>query len=199
MFGSTKPKAPKPKPPKQYPPLTLTLEQGAVRMFRETLRIAYPAKLVTAYVKNMLLAKVEASIKASEKAAGVCCPFGMVDPYGFDNVAQPFNVELNDIEQFALRHMLVHGVKPYDAVRRVPNRELLDDVFLALDKHLIMNGGYDHSTSVENLSLLHIESERIQAYVDENIPMYAKQNRALIFTASRWGNKVWSMFTGCVT
>lgn len=163
MFGCIKKLHPK--PPKQYPPLTLAFERESVRMFRHTLRIAYPTKLITAHVKDMLLTLLETSIKASEAASGIRCPYGLIDDKGFDKHALPFIIELCDIEQFALKRMLVQELKNYDVVRRVPNRELLGDVYLALDKHIIMNGGYDHSTSPENLSRLDKESKRIKRYI----------------------------------
>lgn len=161
MFG----KAPKAKPPKSYPDMTLTLEKGAVRMFRETLKVTRPAKVITSYVRTKLLHALCDSIKQSELACGKKCAYGMDDLTGFDQLAQDFTIELTDIEQFALRHLLIN-ISGYDIVRSVPNRGLLGDVLLALDKNVIMHGGYDHSISPENLALLHTKSKRINAFLD---------------------------------
>jgi hypothetical protein len=164
MTGSI---SPPPVAPKFYPKLNLLLEKGVIRTLRTGLRVAVPTRVVVRCIRDRLLKQLDHAIRESERATGLKCPSGFADKYSFDEKVFALEIELCEVEQFALRYLLIRCLNKTDIANYVPNSQLLSNIYLSLDKHITMNGGYDYSGSPENLVYLDSRSTRVQAYLDE--------------------------------
>lgn len=170
-----------------YPDLTFKVQKGYVRTYWYDLRALkfdeFTSRVQPILVKR-LIAQFDAALSAAEKASGLRRPERDVGACIFDDEIPAIEITLCEVEQQALRR-LTHIVR----------RRYEDDwmaIYRVLDQHILSNGFYDHSKSIENSCRLHPESKKVQAYLAQHHNPIIKlkpyeDDEFYVVPESRWG------------
>ncbi|AFU88164.1 hypothetical protein CcrColossus_gp294 [Caulobacter phage CcrColossus] len=171
-----------------YPDLIFKVQKGAVRTYWHDLSVLkfdqFTSRVQPILVKR-LIAQFDEALTATEKASGLRRPSRDVGHCIFDDEIVPVEITLCEVEQQALRR-LTHIVR-----RR--NEEDWQAVYHVLSDHIVLNGGHDHSQSLENSTWLHAESKKVQDYLAKHRhpvlkvkPYEDKEFEVLPFEPSGW-------------
>ncbi|AXQ68840.1 hypothetical protein HOU00_gp285 [Caulobacter phage CcrPW] len=143
-----------------YPDLIFKVQKGVVRTYwydLSELKFEQFTSRVQPILVKRLIAQFDAALTATEKASGLRRPLREVGHCIFDDEIDAVVITLCEVEQQALRR-LTH-------IARRRNQDDWLAIYHLLDKHVLANGGYDHSKSLENSTWLHAESKKVQDYL----------------------------------
>lgn len=176
-----------------YPDLTFKVQGGYIRTYWYDLTALkfdnFTSRVQPILVKR-LIAQFDAALTATEKATGLRRPDRDVGACIFDDEIPAIEITLCEVEQQALRRLT-----------GIVRRRYEDDwsaIYRVLDQHILSNGFYDHSKSIENSCWLHPESKKVQGYLAKHQnPMFKlkpyEDDEFYVVPQSRWGRVVLSI------